>query len=134
MWRLFLCFFVLSLPGGPVAAAECAALLRGDASLGRADATCRSTLLLGGGEQMVCHWSHLYRSAEAEAGYALLQAVVERCLASQPHADEAAPVNHPDSFRQAQYEGRGWRASVSLKDKAALGRSLVFVSLSRLTP
>ena len=133
MWRILLSA-VLLCPADPIFAGVCDAMLRGDASLGRDDATCSESVVLRGGAQMVCFWPHSYRSAEAEADFAALAALVERCLDTRALPGQGAQVNHPDSFGQRLYEGRGWRASVSLKDKGALGQSLVFLSLSRATP
>jgi hypothetical protein len=133
MWRILLSSLLLS-GSGATAAATCDALLRGDASLGQADATCANGLLEGGRAQQVCHWRHDYRSAQADAHFLTLRDLVEGCLGTMPLAEEAPPVNHPDSFRQARYMAQGWTVSVSHKDKAGAGQSLVFLSLSRVLP
>ena len=108
----------------------CDALETGDASLGTGIATCQTSLVQSGGEQMSCWWAFDYRSAEARIRLDDIRAGIETCLEGQGALPGDAQVNHPDSFELHRYEGPTMRAAVSLKDKAGLGQSLVFLSLT----
>lgn len=126
-------FLILGLmlnPGIVTAETPCVALQRGDATLGWAGASCTTSLLLGGAEQISCYWAYDYRSAEAQARFEELQAQIEMCLGKDAALPADLQVNHPDSYALRQYEGQGRRVALSLKDKAGLGNTLVFLNLS----
>ena len=110
----------------------CDALFRNDASLGQDDAKCSINLLQGGISQMSCHWDFSYRSTESLLRFEDIQAEIENCLGTDAALPADTQVNHPDSFELRQYEGQGARVALSLKDKAGLDQTLVFLSISAI--
>lgn len=126
-----LCLLIVILCPWPLWASDiCLALQAGDPSLGDPNATCQSSALLGGGAQTSCYWVYAYRAPEAEARLEGLRSGIEACLGAEAAQPEDTQVNHPDSFTLHRYEGQGIRVALSLKDKAGLGQSLIFLSLS----
>lgn len=135
MWRsVFPLAATLCLTSAVSAHADalCRALAERDASLGDPSSTCRISLLQGGGEQQSCYWTYDYRDAASSDHLEELRINIEKCLGRDAALAPDTQVNHPDSFDLFQYEGQGIRAALSLKDKAGLGKSLVFLSLSRV--
>ncbi|MGB1035371.1 MAG: hypothetical protein ACPGVS_10145, partial [Primorskyibacter sp.] len=88
-------------------------------------ATCATSRVLGGATSVDCYWSFPYRADAAQRLYADLSDTLNHC-AQGPVLSDATGVNHPDSFDQITGVFMGHSISVSIKDKAALGRSLVF--------
>lgn len=110
----------LLVSAGPALACPWAALSEQGHDLPLADGqACRPS------PEEVCRWSFAYRSAAAEDMFDRLAAHLSTCLG--PPGGEAAPVNHPDSYRLLQFEAKEAVISLSLKDKAALQRSFVFL-------
>lgn len=82
--------------------------------------------------EQYCHWSFGYRAPAARQKFADLDAAILSCLDAAAQPDETG-VNHPDSFAQRRYRAARADVSLSLKDKAAQSRSLVFLRMSPIT-
>lgn len=128
--RSVCCVAVLALPQGGGAAANCAvldALDRRDTSdtaLTGADCSTYATANATAG--VSCYWTHPYRDPAAQARATGLWRMLQQCRAGQPLV-RGSGVNHPDSYDLRQWaHGRDVYA-VSVKDKAALDRTLVFI-------
>lgn len=90
---------------------------------------CSSSKALGGGSSDDCYWRFEYRSERAIAGFAKLASLLKAC--STQLVSEAEPgVNHPDSYEQLQATYSTVELSLSLKDKAALSESYIFLRRS----
>ncbi|WP_420860938.1 hypothetical protein [Algirhabdus cladophorae] len=79
-----------------------------------------------------CGWGYDYRSPGAEAAFSDLLFNVEACWPSVTATPQRAPVNHPDSFDQRLYDLNRAQISVSLKDKARLAETYVFIAVQRV--
>ena len=77
----------------------------------------------------MCRWSFAYRSAAAQETFDRIADHLSECLGA-PRAEEA-PVNHPDSYRLIQFETTDAVIFLSLKDKASLQRSFVFLRVGQ---
>ena len=130
MLRAFILTSIVFSSSVATASSLCERLLKNDASLGQPGATCTVSSLLDGTEQSTCYWSYVYRSDEVHTRVEELRVGIEECLGSKSALPADQTVNHPDSFALYRYEGQGLRVSLSLKDKAALQQSLIFLSLS----
>ncbi|MEO0486728.1 MAG: hypothetical protein AAF092_12555 [Pseudomonadota bacterium] len=87
---------------------------------------CARSQVLGGGLSEDCFWSFELRSETARSHFAVLLAELKDCSA-EPPTIAASSVNHPDSFDQVTGVIAGTAVSLSLKDKGALGQTLIFV-------
>ena len=73
-----------------------------------------------------CQWSHSFRSDAAQAAFDDLGETVAACFpAAKAVRDQ--PVNHPDFYDLRSYDLGGTELALSLKDKAALGKTFVFL-------
>ena len=88
---------------------------------------CQSALQLGGASSFHCQWGFSYRSKAGSDAFRAMDALLRQCLDAAPVDADGSPVNHPDSFDQRHYRATGFMLSLSLKDKAALARSFVFL-------
>lgn len=91
---------------------------------------CTSSLQLGGGQQVQCGWPFAYRSDEAIAAFARLNDAVTACLGPEVAITQDQSVNHPDFYDLRIYRIDAQEIGVSLKDKAALQQTYVFLRLS----
>ena len=91
---------------------------------------CGTALTNTGAREIHCRWSFDYRSEQAIAMQDGLASDIARCLPAQPARPERG-VNHPDTFEQRVFQAGNTRFSLSLKDKAALMRSYVFLRVER---
>lgn len=84
-----------------------------------------------GAQSYLCYWTYPYRDDRATSAFEDLSAEIQMCLpdAAELPADKA--VNHPDSYLLDRYVQDEVVISTSLKDKAALGQSLVFLRIDR---
>ena len=73
-----------------------------------------------------CFWEFDFRSKTAKQHYANLKAKLGKC-ASVKNDEKTSQVNHPDSYDQALFENADNRFSLSLKDKAGLNKTMVFL-------
>lgn len=124
---------VLTLASSP-AMADCEALVTRDAvaiaSLFAPDpATCQTAQQVTG-EVIFCYSEHAFRSETALKQAQRLEKRLTACFgAIQTTAD--ATVNHPDSYDARHFDVTGARISLSVKDKGALGKTLVFLRVAK---
>lgn len=84
-----------------------------------------------------CYWHYPYRSDAAAEARARLEADLTACggVAEPGSASGAGPaesrVNHPDSYRIRQFRIGTLSTTVSLKDKAAANRTLLFLRVGQ---
>ncbi|MEM9139173.1 MAG: hypothetical protein AAGB15_05025 [Pseudomonadota bacterium] len=96
------------------------------------DATCGLALGADGATERHCRWDFPYRADAAVERLAALQEAAKACLGAAPVPVEPG-VNHPDSFDQHIYALEGLEISLSLKDKAALSQTFVFLRVSLIS-
>lgn len=89
------------------------------------EATCQ-TALQTTGEALVCHSEHPFRSETAIALAAEIEAEIAACF-DAPARQADTGVNHPDSYVARWFDVGAARIHLSVKDKGALGKTLVFV-------
>lgn len=124
---------------------RCAAIIAGCLMAGQAQAGCRALeawgtgaapfgfetcgtgLGEGGAAFRYCMKPFAYRDPAAAAEFARLNGEIAACLGQQVAAGADALVNHPDSYDLRRYETRTGTVSLSLKDKGALGQTLIFL-------
>ncbi|WP_108815505.1 hypothetical protein [Loktanella sp. Alg231-35] len=97
-------------------------------------AECTTSLILGGGTQVQCGWPFAYRADEATAAFERLNEAVAACLGPTATASHDQSVNHPDFYDLRLYQAEGQETAVSLKDKAALRQTYVFLRTARTAP
>lgn len=74
-----------------------------------------------------CTWSYPFRAPEASAAFTATAAELEACQSGTATPDIG--VNHPDTYTLLEFEVDGAGVTLSLKDKGALGQSLVFLGV-----
>ena len=84
-----------------------------------------------GAPDTVCQWAYDYRSTAAQIAFADLEREIAMCLSASAKQD--APVNHPDSYRLMQFDAEQTRISLSLKDKASLQKTFLFLRVDNLS-
>ena len=94
-----------------------------------AAARCQLSQSLGGGQSRHCHWTFPYRSAEASAAFTEILDAVSTCLGPNAAVIQDQDVSHPDTYDLHLFERNGTEFAVSLKDKAALAQTLIFLRL-----
>ena len=87
--------------------------------------TCQ-TALQTTGETLVCYSEHPFRSKTATDLAEGIEARIAACF-DAPARQQDAEVNHPDSYAARWFDAGGARIYLSVKDKGALGKTLVFV-------
>ena len=92
--------------------------------------TCRTTRQLGGGSAYHCAWSYPYRSKHSRTALQTFLARIESCEGVARSTQPETGVNHPDTYEQWVFRVAGRTISVSLKDKAQLDRSYLFLGIS----
>ena len=115
-----------ALSEGAGAQAELSLILPG----GEVPAPCRVSQSLSGGKVAHCGWPFAYRAPEARQGFeALLEAALV-CVGSEAEQNMDQPVNHPDAYDLVELRGQGRLLGVSLKDKAGLQQTYVFLRIA----
>ncbi len=84
-----------------------------------------------GGTTYLCHWTFPYRDAAATTAFEALDEDIRQCFKEAMALPADSAVNHPDSYQLRRYRHGKLVISASLKDKAALGQSLVFLRIDR---
>ncbi|MEM0944875.1 MAG: hypothetical protein AAGI70_13120 [Pseudomonadota bacterium] len=92
---------------------------------------CQLARALGGAREFVCHWSHPLGGGRAQFENLANEIALCPDLTEAPR-DQA--VNHPDFYAQRRFIRPGAEIAVSLKDKAQLGQSFVFLKLTAPLP
>ncbi|MEL6996777.1 MAG: hypothetical protein AAFP68_00830 [Pseudomonadota bacterium] len=90
--------------------------------------TCGTALTTGGGREIHCRWSFAYRDEAAISLHDRIASDVQTCLNATAVPREDG-VNHPDSYDQQRFHAGDVDLSLSLKDKAALQRTFVFLRI-----
>ncbi|MEM7240517.1 MAG: hypothetical protein AAF501_22165 [Pseudomonadota bacterium] len=83
-----------------------------------------------GGMALYCYWEHPFRADAAQRQVDDLDAGLRRCLGLPADGVADQSVNHPDTYDLRTYDRDAFQISLSLKDKGALSRSLVFLRIS----
>ena len=74
-----------------------------------------------------CAWEFPYRAAPAYDTFDDLVDRLDQCIGRQATLHSDRSVNHPDFYALRRFEMEQAQVSVSVKDKAALDRTFVFV-------
>ena len=85
-----------------------------------------TTYLAQTGPGVSCHWAFPFRDAAAPAFAEALWQVLTTCRAGEAAGGDL-PVNHPDSYALREWVSGGVTYRVTVKDKGAEGRTLVFL-------
>ena len=88
------------------------------------EAACTTSRVLGGGSSQDCFYRFEFRSNGAQSNFQLLAQQLSQCTEGEAKT-EGATVNHPDSYDQIIAPVVGRFLSLSLKDKGALGETLI---------
>ncbi len=75
----------------------------------------------------MCMWAFDYRDFRAATGLEDLTTAIETCLGAIRSQRQDNPVNHPDSYEARYFKLDGVNISASIKDKAALEKTFVFL-------
>lgn len=81
------------------------------------------------GSAYYCLWQYPYRAEAARAAFAALESQLAACTGVSAGRDDFG-VNHPDSYAARLYDLDQARIVVSLKDKAAERRTVIFLRVS----
>ncbi len=104
--------------------------LRSDAPLTLERATCQQSLELSGTTKDTCYWTYDYRAPEAEAAFARWSDALLTCFGANHAQLRDQQVNHPDSYTLHRFDAGTAQISLSLKDKAGLSQTLVFIQIT----
>lgn len=133
--NVVVCLSVLTLPQAGWAADDCAvvdswltAQGAGVADLGPGQ--CSGQVNPDG---QVCRWDFPYRADAAQAAFDAMSARLLACAGPDRLLADDQQVNHPDSYALNRYALRDKEVALSLKDKASLGKSLIFLRTAPLT-
>ena len=98
---------------------------------GMTNGVCQTYAVQSPGDSTACHWAFAYRSEEAIERAEEIWAHVSQCY---PGAEQARDqiVNHPDSYLPRTWLGETAARTVSVKDKAQLNQTLVFLRIEPL--
>lgn len=91
---------------------------------------CTRALTLSGESQLHCGWAFSYRAPAATKAFQRLVKTVTDCLGAGATVTTDPRVNHPDSYHLQTFELEGREFGVSLKDKASLSKSIVFLRVT----
>ena len=76
-----------------------------------------------------CSWSFGYRADAANARFESLHASVASCLGPDAASRTDPTVNHPDSYSLHEFDAGDVTVAVSIKDKGAQKKTLVFLRI-----
>ncbi len=79
-----------------------------------------------------CRWDYAYRDARAYAEFDRFAGSLRQCFGAMAREHVDRNVNHPDFYAARRYEMARGEVTVSVKDKAALGSTFVFISVEGL--
>lgn len=92
-------------------------------------ARCSQSKGQSGKSVRVCVWTFDYRSIRATEGFEALNRSLLQCLGPEVRIRSDQPVNHPDTYDLRTYVYGDASLSVSMKDKAALDKTYVFLRI-----
>lgn len=93
-------------------------------------ATCGTSLALDGTQSPYCHWEFDYRDPKANSFFTTLIETAKLCLKVESQPPQGATVNHPDTYTHRIFQTDGPALHISLKDKATLAKTFVFLRAS----
>lgn len=99
-----------------------------DAHLGIKSASCGTAKGMDGKISNHCYWAFDFRSDSAKVAYRTLHQKFSECSQTQGDMRDEG-VNHPDSYTLENFDFGTHDIALSLKDKAALNQTLMFVHL-----
>ena len=79
-----------------------------------------------------CRWDYAYRDERAYAEFDRFADTLRQCFGQRAKEHVDQNVNHPDFYAARRYEMAEGEVKVSVKDKVALGRTFVFLSVEGL--
>ena len=85
---------------------------------------------ISGRQQYHCQWEFDYRSQNTYETFNQLIEAMQSCFENQAVARKDQGVNHPDTYDQRQFDLEDVVITVSLKDRAALSRTFVFLRVA----
>ena len=94
--------------------------------LSQIDAECTTYLTATSETGVSCHWEYPYRSVSALQKATTLWETLSQCRDGKARAPDTQ-VNHPDSYDLQALEHGNTVYTISVKDKAALNLTLVFL-------
>ncbi len=92
---------------------------------------CGLSATLAGQTAVHCAWAFALRASEARVFFDGMVGSVTTCFGNEIAPIRDLGVNHPDSYDLRQYRFEDVTLSLSLKDKAALGKTYVFLRSER---
>ncbi|MDJ0613743.1 MAG: hypothetical protein QNJ29_08690 [Rhizobiaceae bacterium] len=92
---------------------------------------CQLALQLSGGKELICFWQFDYRSTSATEHLRRLNKLISLAIDQGEVPQDDQDVNHPDFYDLRTYTINGADIAVSLKDKAALDQTFVFLRASK---
>ena len=85
---------------------------------------------LSGSKSSNCNWVFSYRSDEAMTEFKGMLAALSACAVPASAIESDQPVNHPDFFDLRRLRVSNGDVGLSLKDKAELQKTYVFLTLT----
>ncbi len=123
---------VLIASSQPLAAADCQYLdaldTYANSETAPSEASCTTYLTAANTTGRSCHWTFPFRSDGAKDFGKTLWKNLTSCRAGTPLGPDAQ-VNHPDSYDLREWATDHGTYALSIKDKGALNRTLVFLRL-----
>ncbi len=94
-----------------------------------AAADCAVSPSLSGRNVYQCAWEYPYRSPHANEAFEALHGLIGECFGDRAPMRKDPGVNHPDFYDLRQYRLDHVDLSVSIKEKAALQATFVFLRI-----
>ncbi|MEM7215325.1 MAG: hypothetical protein AAF423_07255 [Pseudomonadota bacterium] len=94
---------------------------------GSSSPQCSVSIELGGEKKYTCFWEFEYRADIAKVHFDQIGNTITLCLGNQTEIKSDQPVNHPDFYDLQTYQADGTTFALSIKDKAALEQTFVFL-------
>ena len=94
--------------------------------------TCERVKTADGAQEIHCRWPFPYRDVAAMSWFEGLTAGVTACLEDAMPKPREPGVNHPDIYLLREFADPETTLYISLKDKAALDSTFVFLRLAPL--
>ena len=82
-----------------------------------------------GTQTYLCNWDFPYRAPGAAAVLDMLDRAIPICVRGAKALPTDSSVNHPDSYDLRRYQRGDVTISTSLKDKASLEKTIVFLRI-----
>ncbi len=89
--------------------------------------SCTGELGLNSQKSLVCRWDFDFRENASSALFQALITEAQSCFGADTELAADKQVNHPDSYTLKRFQVGELVLNISLKDKTALEKTLVFV-------